>query len=308
MDPEGWLSRRADPLYAQPRARRRPARGGSDPHRPAPAGGPLGSDERRFLRPTLPSRRVLQSKFPRRNTHEGATPLGADLADLDLADELSPLQPHAHPALFPDQRRVDTFVDRDAPSPGSPIPRPHIPGRSCRWSGSARAGRSRPATTGASIAQVLSDFAALQHEVPVDPVPSCSEQNEASRRWTSRCSFDPFGPSVEPTPDQGCQPRINDILRQSRSNWPLRQRRSPTWSVPGDSQRSLGADPATRGHDGRPAVHGLSRRLAAFLHPGRRPDRGDVRGRDRLRRLERHRAGGRSTRPTCWSSPSPRRR
>ena len=60
----------------------------------------------------------------------------------------------------------------------------------------------------------------------------------------------------------------------------------------GDTERGLGPDPAARGHDGRPPVHGLPRRLAAFRDPGRRPDRGDVRGRHRLRRLERRRLAG----------------
>ena len=57
--------------------------------------------------------------------------------------------------------------------------------------------------------------------------------------------------------------------------------------IPRDSQRSLGADQAARSHHGRPEVHGFSRSLAAFLDPGRRPHRGDVRGGHRLRRLER---------------------
>ena len=69
----------------------------------------------------------------------------------------------------------------------------------------------------------------------------------------------------------------------------------------------LGTDQAARGHDGRSAVHGFSRGLAAFLDTCRRPHRGNVRGGHRRSTAPAWWAGVQSTRPICWSFPSPRR-
>ncbi len=61
-------------LYAQYRPRGRSTRRTSDPRRPDSAGGPFRSDQGGFHRPTLPSRRVLQSKFPIRKIHDPVLP------------------------------------------------------------------------------------------------------------------------------------------------------------------------------------------------------------------------------------------
>ena len=140
----------------EPPSRRRPARGAADPTGQLRLAGRSDRTRGAFLRPTLPSRRVLQSKFPRRKIQEHAV-VGSRrrLAELDLAHELTALQirtrtrsslPDSRRHTSPRSTRADCPRDRPRPSPRIEINPPMI--------GQCARRQIPPATTGASIAQV----------------------------------------------------------------------------------------------------------------------------------------------------------
>ena len=138
-----------------------------------------GSSARR----RLPTRKVLQSKFPRRKVQGRPGDLdrpGPHPAQLGLAHELSARQraPGPAPGSRPEARRIPGRTG------GPSRDRPRSPPRSRGRSGDGRpvpgpASRT-PATIGASIAQVRKHVAVLEHQVPVDPVPAMLQEHESS--------------------------------------------------------------------------------------------------------------------------------
>ena len=288
-----------------------------------------------FHRPTLPSRRVLQSKFPRRKIH--------DAGSVRLRTRPGAARPRP-PVESPPARRgrgrpTRSMADRSPRRSAARVPRfPEIVALVLQVNppmvGERRAGRSWPATIGASIAQVRKTSPRSSMKSQWTPFQRCSSSDEARHSELPRASdgrsiAQHSGRRSEVRSDQSrrplrCRPsrrssdrdqgprhdlssRGDTAIMGSRASAPVATADARSWPqsasiglamsepiraddqerVPGDSQRSLGPDPAARGHDGRPAIHGFSRRLAAFFDPGRRAHRGDVRGRNRLRRLER---------------------
>ena len=74
MDAKRRLPCRSNALYAKYRSRGRTARRTSDSHRPDPARRSFGPEKGAFYRPSLPSRKVLQSKFPMRRFQDSTPP------------------------------------------------------------------------------------------------------------------------------------------------------------------------------------------------------------------------------------------
>ncbi len=140
-----------------------------------------------FLRPRLPSRRVLQSKFPRRKVHETPS-FRTDLADLHLADELSARPGGRGPGPA---SRSTSCKPPDRPgtrSPGPPRPRPRSPGRSADDPAAREpAGRRRPRPA-ASIAQVRSMSPCSSMKSQWTPFQRCSSNTNAASPDIGRSS------------------------------------------------------------------------------------------------------------------------
>ena len=154
-----------------------------------------------FHRPTLPSRRVLQSKFPTRKIHNAAW---ARLPSRRPAGRLRP------PAEYPRARRGHAPPTRRSPGKSPrracvlsldfPRSRLRTPGKSAGGRPAREPVNPARQRSGASMAQVRRDVAVLEHEVPVHSVPVMLEQYKRGMMASPESQAEPHvhfdGPSI----------------------------------------------------------------------------------------------------------------